>query len=89
MRRMGSVITCNGRTELLVIYKEDYYNIVSVMMQSDLMDKISLLRRTEMFKVARCTTHIPLPEHASSYYCHIDSLLWARDVVGRNRMSCI
>ena len=52
--RAGTVLTCNGKMELLVIYKEDYYNLISVMTQADLMEKISLLRRTHIFKVCDC-----------------------------------
>ncbi len=45
------MLSCDGRTELLVIYKEDYYNIVSVIRERDSMDKIILLRKSPVFKV--------------------------------------
>lgn len=48
--RMGSIITCDGLTQLLVISKEDYHNLVYVMMHRDSMDRLALLRKTEMFR---------------------------------------
>lgn len=42
--RMGSVITCEDLTQLLVIAKEDFLNLVSFISQSDIMEKIAVLR---------------------------------------------
>jgi len=48
--RMASIVTCVDYTDLLVIYKEDYHNLVYTIMNSESMDRLSLLRRTEMFR---------------------------------------
>jgi CRP-like cAMP-binding protein len=48
-QRMASIITGEDNTELIVISKEDYHNLVYVMMHSDSMHKLQVLRRTELF----------------------------------------
>ena len=48
--RMASIVTCDGNTELIVISREDYHNLVYVMMHSDSMARLSLLRKTELFR---------------------------------------
>lgn len=48
-QRMASIITGEDNTELIVIAKEDYHNLVYVMMHADSMHKLQLLRRTELF----------------------------------------
>jgi CRP-like cAMP-binding protein len=48
-QRMASIITGEDNTELIVISKEDYLHLVYVMMHSDSMHKLQLLRRTELF----------------------------------------
>ena len=42
--RMGSSMTFNDLTQYLVIAKEDYENFVSVIMKTDVMDKVNVLR---------------------------------------------
>eukprot|EP01038_Epipyxis_sp_PR26KG_P005674 gene5674-7832_t len=49
-RRMGSIITCDGLTELLIISKEDYHNLVYMMVHAGSMERLSLLRKTEIFR---------------------------------------
>lgn len=49
-QRTASVITCEGLTELLVISREDYHAIVSIMVQEEMAEKCALLRRTLLFK---------------------------------------
>jgi CRP-like cAMP-binding protein len=49
-QRMASIVTCEDKTELLVIAKEDYHNLVYVMMHIDSMSRLSLLRKTELFR---------------------------------------
>lgn len=48
--RTGTVITCDTLTELLVISREDYHTIVAVILQEETAEKVSLLRRTLLFK---------------------------------------
>lgn len=47
--RMGSVFTCDGTTDLFIISKGDFQNLVQVMLNGDSMEKISLLRKTHLF----------------------------------------
>lgn len=48
--RRASIVTCVDFTDLMVILKDDYLNLVYTIMNSDSMDRLSLLRRTEMFR---------------------------------------
>ena len=48
--RMASIVTGEGETVMIVIAREDYYNFVYVMMQTDTMCRLSLLRKTELFR---------------------------------------
>jgi CRP-like cAMP-binding protein len=48
--RMASIVTGDGNTELIIISREDYHNLVYVMMHADSMERLSLLRRTELFR---------------------------------------
>ena len=48
--RMASIISCDGNTELIVISKEDYHNLVYVMMHAETMSRITLLRKTDLFR---------------------------------------
>lgn len=48
--RMASIVTCEGNTELMIISREDYHNLVYVMMHSDSMNRLTLLRRTDLFR---------------------------------------
>lgn len=49
-QRAASIVTCNEFTELLIIHKEDYLSLVYTITNSDSMDRLSLLRRTEMYR---------------------------------------
>ncbi len=49
-QRAASIVTCNEFTELLIIHKEDYLSLVYTITNTDSMDRLSLLRRTEMFR---------------------------------------
>lgn len=48
--RMASIVTCEGTTELIIISREDYHNLVYVMMHADSMNRLSLLRHTDLFR---------------------------------------
>ena len=48
--RMASIVTCEGNTELIIISREDYHNLVYVMMHADSMNRLTLLRRTDVFR---------------------------------------
>lgn len=48
--RMASVLTCDLLTDLLVISREDYHSLVSALMHEDTMAKITLLRKTDIFR---------------------------------------
>jgi hypothetical protein len=48
--RMASIVSCDGNTELIVISKEDYHNLVYVMMHAETMSRITLLRKTDLFR---------------------------------------
>eukprot|EP01032_Pedospumella_encystans_P022055 gene22055-25004_t len=48
--RMASIVTCEGNTELIIISREDYHNLVYVMMHADSMNRLTLLRRTDLFR---------------------------------------
>eukprot|EP00605_Chrysophyceae_sp_TOSAG23-4_P000615 GSChrysophyteH1.ASY1.ANO1.692.1 assembled CDS len=49
-KRMASICTCESLTELLVIAREDYHKLVSALTNEELMYKITLLRKTDMFR---------------------------------------
>lgn len=51
--RTATVVSSDRLTELLLIYKEDYYNIVTVIRHADTMEKIVLLRKNPIFKVIK------------------------------------
>jgi CRP-like cAMP-binding protein len=48
--RMASIVTGEGNTELIIISREDYHNLVYVMMHADSMNRLTLLRRTDVFR---------------------------------------
>lgn len=48
--RMASIVTSDLLTELIVISKEDYLNLIYVMNSVDSMSKITLLRKTLLFR---------------------------------------
>lgn len=48
--RMASIVTCEGNTELIIISREDYHNLVYVMMHADSMNRLTLLRKTDLFR---------------------------------------
>ena len=48
--RMASIVTCESLTEMLVISREDYHKLVSALLNSTLMTKITLLRKTDLFR---------------------------------------
>lgn len=48
--RMASIVTSDLLTELIVISKEDYINLIYVMNSVDSMAKITLLRKTLLFR---------------------------------------
>lgn len=47
--RKASIITCEDVTELLVIFRKDYENLIAATSQVETMTKIKLLRRTDLF----------------------------------------
>jgi hypothetical protein len=74
--RTATVVSCNGHTELLVIYKEDYYNIVSVINQKAAMDKIILLRKNPIFKNVDMTILKALAKVMSPRTYQLDEVLY-------------
>lgn len=48
--RMASICTCESLTDLLVISREDYHKLVSALTNQTLMNKITVLRRTDVFR---------------------------------------
>lgn len=48
-KRMATVVTDEDLTELMIISKEDYNNIISVMLNADNMKKVAVLRKTDLF----------------------------------------
>ena len=48
-KRMASVVTDEDLTELIIISKEDYNNLISVMLSVDNMKKVAVLRKTDLF----------------------------------------
>jgi CRP-like cAMP-binding protein len=48
--RMASIVTCQSCTDLLVISREDYHKLISALTNTELMKKITLLRKTDMFR---------------------------------------
>lgn len=63
--RTATVVTCESLTELLVISREDYHSLVSVMVQGEISEKCALLRKTLVFK--DCEFSFLVRHH---YYCH-------------------
>ena len=49
-KRMASICTCESLTDLIVIAREDYYKLVSALTNDELMYKITLLRKTDLFR---------------------------------------
>ncbi len=49
-KRMASICTCESLTDLIVIAREDYYKLVSALTNTTLMNKITLLRKTDIFR---------------------------------------
>ncbi|RYG70282.1 hypothetical protein EON64_00610 [archaeon] len=48
--RMASIVTGEDSTELLVLSREDYNNLVFLTMQGDSAHKLKLLRKTDLFR---------------------------------------
>ena len=74
-QRTASVLTCEGLTELLVIAREDYNTIVTIMMQEELAEKCALLRRTLLFKDVPFPVLREFSRFMESKIFHIDSYL--------------
>jgi hypothetical protein len=49
--RLGSVVTNDDITQLIVITKEDFLSLVSFIMQSDVMEKIVVLRYSVVLSI--------------------------------------
>lgn len=47
--RTASIITSESLTELIIISREEYQRIVSVMREGDMVDRVRLLRKTQQF----------------------------------------
>lgn len=47
--RTASIITSESLTELIIISREEYQRIVSVMRESDMVERVRLLRKTQQF----------------------------------------
>eukprot|EP01033_Poteriospumella_lacustris_P004515 gene4515-3224_t len=47
--RKASIVTCEDVTELLVIFRKDYENLIAATSQVETMAKIRLLRKTDLF----------------------------------------
>lgn len=65
-KRAATIITSDELTELIIINREEFQSIVSVMLEGDMMSRVRLLRSTELFapmelkhlhKIARLLTH--------------------------------
>lgn len=74
--RMASIVTCDSQTDLLVISREDYYKLVSALTNSALMDKITLLRRTDMFRNTDATFLREMARYMVSARYDIDDYLF-------------
>ena len=48
-KRMATVVSDEDLTELMIISKEDYNNLISVMLSADNMKKVTVLRKTDLF----------------------------------------
>ena len=48
-KRMASVVTDEDLTELIIISKVDYHNLISVMLSAENMNKVAVLRKTDIF----------------------------------------
>ena len=73
--RTGSVLTCEGLTELLVISREDYHSLVSIMLQEEMAEKCALLRTTLLFKDVSFPTLRELAKYMEAKMYHIDEFL--------------
>ena len=48
-KRAATIVTSDEMTELIIINREEYQSIVSVMLEGDMMMRVRLLRATELF----------------------------------------
>lgn len=47
--RTATIVTSDALTELIIISRDEYQRIVTVMREGDMMERVRLLRRTQMF----------------------------------------
>lgn len=75
--RMASVVTCDNQTELLVISKEDYLNLIQVMVNKDAMEKVRTLRRTQLLADIEVVHLSALAKFMEKKYFHLNEVLYS------------
>lgn len=75
--RAASIVTCNDMTDLLIIHKEDYLSLVYTIMNSDSMDRLSLLRHTEIFRSVDVVHLKALARYMEPRRYKIDDIVYA------------
>lgn len=89
-QRMASVVTYDDLTELVVLAKEDYHNLVSVMLKKDSMDKILLLRKTSFFHHTDVSHLMHMAKCMEPKRFHLDEVLYecGREAMGIIIIAC-
>lgn len=77
--RMASIVTCESLTEMLVISREDYHKLVSALLNSTLMTKITLLRKTDLFRNVDATHLRELARYMEAKRYEIEDYLFRAD----------
>ena len=74
--RMASIVTGEGNTDLLVIAREDYHKLVSALYNKELMKRITLLRKTDIFRNMDATYLKELSRYMEPKRYEIDEVLF-------------
>eukprot|EP00602_Paraphysomonas_sp_CaronLab_P009967 CAMPEP_0185037936 /NCGR_PEP_ID=MMETSP1103-20130426/32986_1 /TAXON_ID=36769 /ORGANISM="Paraphysomonas bandaiensis, Strain Caron Lab Isolate" /LENGTH=1097 /DNA_ID=CAMNT_0027576151 /DNA_START=155 /DNA_END=3448 /DNA_ORIENTATION=- len=91
--RTASIVTSEALTELIIINREEYQRIVAVMRQGDMMERVRLLRMTQLFGGLELPYLHDIAKTMDSKVFRLDSILFtmdqpAKDVYIINKGEC-
>mmetsp|Transcript_25131 Transcript_25131/g.37034 ORF Transcript_25131/g.37034 Transcript_25131/m.37034 type:complete len:1156 (+) Transcript_25131:136-3603(+) len=77
--RTASIVTSEALTELIIISREEYKRIVAVMRQGDMMERVQLLRKTQIFGGLELPYLHDIAKIMDSKVFRLDSTLFSLD----------
>jgi CRP-like cAMP-binding protein len=81
--RTASIVTSESLTELIIISREEYQRIVSVMREGDMMERVRLLRKTQQFSCIELPYLHELAKLMESKIFRLDTVLYSLGEVSK------